>query len=378
MRILHIITRFDRTGSSGVVCRLARDLKELGHDIFIASGPAWDPDFDTRFLTEMGIVIIRIPSLRRDISPLRDLTAFFKIFKVIKEVRPDIIHTHTSKAGFIGRIAAAVARVKCVVHTPHGHVLYGYFGRFTTRVFICLERIATRFSSKIIALTDIEKKEYVQKRIAADNKITVIQCGIDIKGFIAGDGKALRSELGISSYTSLLGWVGRIDPIKGCDVFLKACALISRELPQARYLVIGDGILREEMEGLAQSLGLKGSVSFLGFREDMPVVMNSLSLLVHTPFNEGLGKVLLEAMACAKPIVACAVGGIPEIVTHGLNGLLVPAGDYVSIADESVRILKDKALSERLGKEGRKKAGAFDNRHMVEKTIKLYSELSAK
>jgi glycosyltransferase involved in cell wall biosynthesis len=242
-------------------------------------------------------------------------------------------------------------------------------------VFICLEKIASRFSSKIIALTGIEKKEYIAKGIAADNSIEVIHCGIDIKRFSLEDGRALRSELGVSSETPLVGWVGRIDPIKGCDIFLKACRQINRELPQARYLVVGDGMLRREMEGLAQSLGIKEMVNFLGFRDDTPAVMSSLSLLVHTALYEGLGRVLLEAMACAKPVVASKTGGIPEIIIDGLNGLLVSAGDYGATSRAAVRVLRDKALAARLGNEGRKRVDVFSNELMVEKTNKLYREL---
>lgn len=377
MRILHIITRLDRGGSAGVVLDLAAGLKNRGHDVFIATGPTVEPQRDIEsFSKETGIKVVHIKPLRRNINLFLDIFAFFKTFKVINDIRPDVLHTHTSKAGFIGRIAGWAAGTKVIVHTPHGHVFYGYYSNVISKAFILLERFAARFSDAITTLTLIEKEEYVREGVTIADKITVIPCGIAIESFFTGKGR-VREELDIKEDTPLLGWVGRLESIKGCEVFLKVCSLISKELPYAKFLVAGDGPLRKELEELASSLNLNDRVSFLGFREDMPAVMNSIDLLVHTPLNEGLGRVLLEAMACKKPIVTARVGGIPEIVDHGINGLLVPSGDYVSMAEESLKILKDSKLAERLGQAGRQKTSVFGTELMVEKTHKLYRELLA-
>ncbi|HEX8949988.1 MAG TPA: glycosyltransferase family 4 protein [Dissulfurispiraceae bacterium] len=373
-----MITRLDRGGSAEAFLNLALEFKRMGHDVAIATGPSLNPQADIGdFSKTHGIPVHSLPSLRRDVNPFRDIPAFLETLRVIRTVRPDVLHTHTSKAGFIGRIAGRVAGAGAVVHTPHGHIFYGYYGRLLTGIFILLERIGARFSDRIVTLTDLEKREYIEKGIADDGRITTIPCGIFVKDF-SPMGGALREELGIAPGIPLVGWVGRLDPVKGCGHFLGTCRLIKEELPDARYLVVGDGPLRREMEELSRSLGLSREVIFLGFREDIPSIMSSIDLLVHTPLNEGLGKVLLEAMASAKPIVAAKVGGIPEIVTHGLNGLLVPPGDCASGARESVKILKDRALAEKLGNEGRKRVAAFDNSWMVEKTVELYRGLLAK
>ena len=375
MKVLHIITRLDRGGSAEAFLDLVSDLKRLGHDISVATGPVLEPQADIdAFSKATGIQVNYIPFLKRNVDPVRDILAFLGILKLIRSINPEVIHTHTSKAGFIGRIAGRIAMIKVIVHTPHGHIFYGYYGGLASRIFIFLERIAAKFSDRIITLTDIEKREYINKGIAADDRIVTIPCGIYIDQFTKSN-KSIRDELGIPPGSPLVGWVGRLEHVKGCEYFLRACHLMKKEVPYAKYLVVGEGSLKREMEELACLLGLQEEVIFLGFREDIPSIMGSIDLLVHTPLNEGLGKVLLEAMASAKPVVASAVGGIPEIITHGLNGLLAPAGDYVSIATESVRILKDKALAERLGREGRKKAGAFDNRRLVEETLKLYKGL---
>lgn len=159
MKILHIITRLDRGGSAEVALDLATGLKNAGHDVFMAVGPTSDPQTDLmEFSKTTDIPLIQSWSLRRNINLFWDIPAFFEVFKIIKTIKPDILHTHTSKAGFIGRIAGRIAGIKVIVHTPHGHVFYGYYKNIAGRIFVVLERIASRFSDKIITLTDIEKK----------------------------------------------------------------------------------------------------------------------------------------------------------------------------------------------------------------------------
>ncbi|MBI5893793.1 MAG: glycosyltransferase [Deltaproteobacteria bacterium] len=393
MKILHIITRLDRGGSAEVVLNLVSGLKEKGHDVFLAVGPTVEPQADIKlFSKNSNIPVSYLKFLIRNINPFRDIPAFFEILKLIKKIKPDVLHTHTSKAGFLGRIAGRLAGVKTVVHTPHGHIFYGYYNSLISRIFIYLEKLASRFCDKIITLTEIEKREYIKEGVADKEKIISIPCGIDIDrftqlegkshpslltGFTLNKDKSIRNKLAISPDAKVIGWAGRLEPVKGCEYFLRACHLIKKDLPDVKFLIVGDGPLRKEMEELALSLDLKNEVIFLGFRNDMPEIMNSIDVLVHTPLNEGLGRVLLEAMACGKPIVAANVGGIPEIVKHDINGILVPSKDYVSTANETIRILKDKKLAERLGEGGKKVAMGFSIKTMVEKTNRLYNTLLA-
>ena len=374
MRVLHIITRLDKGGSADVFLDLVAGLKGMGYDVFVAVGPTLDPQADINaFSARTGIPVYHIKSLRRDLNPFQDVLAFFEILNLIRKIKPDVLHTHTSKAGFIGRIAGRIAGIKVAIHMPHGHVFYGYFSRLTSRVFMYLEKIAARFTNKIITLTEIEKTEYLHENLAPDNKIVTIPCGIDIVKF-SSSRMTVRNEFCISPDMPVIGWVGRAEAVKGCEYFLRACHLIKKELPGARFLVVGDGSLNGDMEKLAYSLDLNKEVTFTGFRTDIPAIMNSIDLLLHTPLNEGLGRVLLEAMTCGKPIVAANVGGIPEIVEDGMNGFLVPPGDYISMARESLRILKDTELANRFGSANRNKALNFSTGQMVQKIHNLYSE----
>jgi glycosyltransferase involved in cell wall biosynthesis len=374
MRVLHIITRLDKGGSADVFLDLAAGLKGMGHDVFMAVGPTLEPQTDIKAFSEKtGIPVYDVPSLRRDCLPFTDCLALFEILKIIRKIKPDVLHTHSSKAGFIGRIAGRIAGVKVTVHMPHGHVFYGYFNSIKARLFVFLEKIAALFTDKILTLTEIEKADYIREKISVDNRIVTIPCGIDIERY-ASSSMTVRGEFGISPDQPVIGWVGRTEPVKGCEHFLRACQLIKKELPEARFLLVGDGALMGEMEELADSLEIRGEVTFAGYRTDMPEIMNSIDLLLHTPLNEGLGRVLLEAMTCEKPVVAADVGGIPEIIEHGIQGLLVPAGDHVSMAEETLKVLKDPDLAKKLGSAGREKALNFSTEEMVQKVHKLYNE----
>lgn len=374
MRVLHIITRLDKGGSADVLLDLTSGLREMGHDVFIAVGPTLEPQTDIdAFSLQSEIPVHHIKSLRRDCSPFIDCLAFFEILKVIRKIKPDVLHTHTSKAGFIGRIAGRIAGVNVAVHMPHGHIFYGYFSSMKTRLFIFLEKMAALFTYRILTLTEIEKMDYIREKIARSEKIATIPCGIDTDRYSVSH-RTVRDEFGIPSGLPVIGWVGRAESVKGCEYFLRACHLIKKEMPDAKYLFVGEGPLKEEMEGLAHSLGLNGEVIFAGYRTDMPEIMNSIDLLLHTPLNEGLGRVLLEAMICKKPVVAANVGGIPEIIEHGVHGLLVTAGDYASMARESLKILKDPELAKVLGNAGRERALDFSTENMVRKVHHLYNE----
>jgi glycosyltransferase involved in cell wall biosynthesis len=374
MRVLHIITRLDKGGSADVLLDLTSGLRKMGNDVFIAVGPTLEPQTDIdAFSIKSEIPVYHIKSLQRDCSPFTDCKAFFEILKVIRKIKPDVLHTHTSKAGFIGRIAGRIAGVNVAVHMPHGHIFYGYFSSIKTRLFIFLEKIAALFTYRILTLTEIEKLDYIREKIARAEKIATIPCGIDIDRYSLSH-RTVRNEFGIPAGLPVIGWVGRVESVKGCEYFLRACHLIKKEMPEARYLIVGEGPLKGEMEELARKLDVSEEVIFAGYRTDMPEIMNSIDLLLHTPLNEGLGRVLLEAMVCEKPVVAADVGGIPEIIEHGVQGFLVPAGDYTSMARESLRILKDPELARLIGCAGRERALDFSTENMVRKIHNLYKE----
>ncbi|MBI5286781.1 MAG: glycosyltransferase family 4 protein, partial [Deltaproteobacteria bacterium] len=378
------ITRLDRGGPPRLLLRLAEETRKKGFDVVIVSGPSKEPEKDMeRFTERTGIPVRIVPQLVRDVSPLKDILALFSLIHIIRKESPSIIHTHTSKAGFLGRVAGRVCGVRCIVHTPHGHIFYGYYGRIKTRLFIVLERIASCFCDRITTLTELEKEDYIRLKVAREDKLIPIYCGVDLGDFTEEGLLDIRDELklapdrsiqGLDKGTKLIGWVGRLEEVKGCFVFLEACRLIKEEFPEVKFLLAGDGPLRKEIEDWAE-VHLKGSLLLLGHRTDIPKIMRGIDIFVLTSLNEGFGLVLVEAMAAGKPVVATNVGGVSEIVLDGETGLLVPAGGSEGVARAVETLLSNPALALGLGKKGKERAQLFDIERMTDKTINLYREL---
>jgi glycosyltransferase involved in cell wall biosynthesis len=373
--ILHVITRLDRGGSSGVVLDLARRLRRRGARVGIAVGPTNDPQEDLEnFAHETGVVFIPIPHLKRPVSLFSDWLAYKELKSYIRLFRPHIVHTHTSKAGILGRFAARAAGVGRIVHTPHGHIFYGYFGPLTTRLFIRAERLAAGITGRVVTLTRKGRDDHLQVGIGRPEQYRIIPSGIDVERYISADRSKVRKEIGCGD-SRTVGWAGRLTPIKNCAAFLHAAAEISRREPGVRFLVAGDGEERDMLHQLARSLGLGGKVVFLGDRRDMPEVLAAMDVFVLSSRNEGFGRVIVEAMASGAPVVSTNVGGAAEVLGEGKAGLLVPSDAPGELAAAVMQILGDKALYDRLRDSGRKRAADFDIRVTVDAYEKVYLEL---
>jgi glycosyltransferase involved in cell wall biosynthesis len=378
IRLVHIITRLDRGGSSEVVLDLASRLDPGRFEVRIITGETREPICDlAQYTRQTGIPITVYPRLCRDIMPLNDLMACVYLIRQLLRIAPDIVHTHSSKAGILGRIAAAVTGVPVIVHAPHGHVFYGYFGRLTSRCFVWMERIIALLTDRIITLTELGKQDHVRYGVGPPEQFIPIPCGIDLSRFRQGEagGRALRNTLALHPDERLVLWAGRLVPIKGCDVFLRACALVVQAQPGIRFFVLGDGPLADSLKTLADALGLTGAVRFMGQRSDMPAWMWAADLFVLSSLNEGLGRVLLEAMAARTPVVATRVGGVGEIVQHGVTGLLVPPSAPDRLAEGMLTLLSDRPLARRLGERGYMRALEFGTPDMVDRTAALYNAL---
>lgn len=377
IKILHVITRLDRGGSARALLRLSEGLGKEGFDVAIITGPSREPEEDLEgFTGRTSIPVHSIPSLVRDISPFKDLLAFVALFRIVKRIYPDILHTHTTKAGFIGRIVGRLCRVKVIVHTPHGHIFYGYGGRVLSWFYILAERVASRFCDRIVALTPLEKEDYVRLKVAKEENIVVIPVGVDIERYLKEEGDAdIREELGIDPDLPLIGWVGRLEEVKGCFDFLKACSIVGERFPMARFLMVGDGLLRGDIEQWIKKHGLEDRVFLLGYRRDVPRIMKAMDLYVLTSRNEGLGMGVVEAMAAGRPVVATGVGGVPTAVVDRVTGLLVPPGRPDEIADAIAIILSNPSMAEGMGRAGRERARAYSVEAMTRAYIDLYKEL---
>ena len=332
---------------------------------------------------KQGIEIIDVPSLIRRISPIDDLRALVAIYRHIRKIQPQIVHTHTSKAGLLGRLAAWLARVPIVIHTPHGHVFYGHFSRLLSRIFLQMEKLLGRVTHHQIALTPEEGKDYLNLGVAKSNNLSVIHSGVDLAFFKrnASGRNPKGNELAIPPDSLVVGYVGWLIPIKGVTYLVDAMAEVIQRHPTSLLVLVGKGDEKGEEEiklnKQVENLGIADSVRFLGWRSDVNKIMGCFDIFVLPSLNEGMGRVLVEAMAAGLPIVASRVGGIPDLVKHGENGILVPPANAGALEQAISDLLSDKARRKRMGEAGKKMCRPYSVEAMVEKIDNLYARLLA-
>jgi len=295
-----------------------------------------------------GVSPVRVPGLGRAIRPAADLIALAALTRHLRRLRPDLVHTHTAKAGTVGRVAALLAGVPVRVHTFHGHVLTGYFGPAATALFRRIEAALARRSTLLVAVSPRQRDELIALGVAEPERITVIPVGLDLAPFLnaASHAGRLRAELGLSPEIPLVGVVARLVPIKGVDLFLRAAALLRQRVPGVRFVIAGDGPEREALEGQVTALGLDGVLRFLGWRHDLPALYADLDLVVLSSRNEGTPVCLLEAMAAGVPVVATAVGGVEDLVQDRMTGRLTLPGDAGALASAIAEVLADRRAAQ--------------------------------
>jgi len=338
-----VFSRLNIGGPSIHVILLTAGLRHAGYETRLVVGRESEREGNLDDLAAArGVEVTRLAGLGREIRPIRDLRALIALWRLMRRVRPQIVHTHTAKAGMLGRLAAVLARVPIVVHTYHGHVLSGYFSRFQTGVFRGIESVLARVSDRLIAVSDSVRDDLVTLGVAPASKLQVVPLGLELQ-HLAGElprGR-LRSLAGIPSPAPLVGIVGRLVPIKDVPTFLAAAALVQGRMPEAHFAIIGDGEERVRLEGLTAGLRLTGSVHFLGWQRDLASVLGDLDVVVNSSLNEGTPVALIEALAAARPVVATRVGGTPDLLEDGRLGALVPPRDPTAMADAIVSILAD-------------------------------------
>jgi glycosyltransferase involved in cell wall biosynthesis len=386
MKILYIITRIDHGGSAEHVARAAQDLLARGtYDIHLISGKA--PMTDSMIVQDiqrLGIRYLVIPELVRLIHPWKDAIAFLKLFRHMRCQKFDIVHTHTSKAGMLGRWAAWAAGVPVIIHTPHGHVFYGYYGRWISAFFVAIERLAGLITTRLIMLTAGEQADTVSRHIIARHKCVIIPCGVEIKEFREKkiDLHAVRRQAGFSDTDHIVGTVTRLEKVKGNRYLINAWQEVSQSYPRAKLLIVGNGSERSFLESLAENLGIRSSIVFAGFRNDIAELISILDFFVLPSINEGMGKVLIQAAVLGKPSVGSDICGIPDVIKHEETGLLVPPADSRSLAQAIMRLLGDPEMRARYGAQARQWVTGsvdghprFSNEAMAAKLDALYKNL---
>ncbi len=331
-------------------------------------------EFAAQRFREVGANIMTSRFWRRSISPLFDLLAFWELFRLCQRKKFDIVNTHTSKGGFLGRIAARLAGVPLVIYTAHGYIFNEVDSRLTAIIYTCLEKFAAYFCDLVISVNEEERLIAIEKKVVSPDKIVTVLNGINVSKFEnAVPTELLRRELDPSGEAILIGTTGRLASQKGYVYLIKAMPLIIERYPKARALFVGEGPLEGELKSLAGELGIADKCRFLGFRKDIPELLACFDIFVLPSLWEGLSITILEAMAAGKPVVTTNIKGNREAIDNGVNGLLVNPADSLALADTVINLIRNKEHARNIGlMANRKVRESFSEERMIERTLDLY------
>ncbi len=384
LRIVHIITRLILGGAQENTLLTVEGLHHRHKDrVTLVTGPPIGPEgslLDRAY--RQGLDVRVLDTLRRSIHPWRDWLSYRALVELLRELAPDVVHTHSSKAGILGRAAAARAGVPLVVHTIHGPPFHRYERWWRNRLYIAAERRAARHTDAFISVADAMTDQFVAAGIAPRQKFTTIQSGMETEAFLhpprtRGD---VRRELGYGDSDVVVGKIARLFELKGHDDVIAAAAQLVPRLPQLRFLLVGDGLRREELQSRIAAAGLTEHFRFTGLvpPDRVPELLHAMDIVVHCSLREGLARVLPQALIAGRPVISYDVDGAREVVLPGRTGFLLPVGSVDRLAESIEQLARDAALRARMGAAGRALfAGPFRHEHMTERIRALYETLLA-
>jgi glycosyltransferase involved in cell wall biosynthesis len=410
MKIVRVIARLNVGGPAKHVVWLTRGLQSAECETLLVAGtvPPGEDDMGY-FASEMGVIPVSIPEMSREISP-RDALTIWKLYKIFLRERPDIVHTHTAKAGTVGRVAGFLYRWSTAgvflghprqcrfVHTYHGHIFHSYYGGLKSRIFLMVEKILARLiTDRIVVVSEQQRKEINEDfGVGRDTQFAVIPLGLDTNVFVNWKerGRSFREEFGLKTNDILVGIVGRLTEIKNHELFLRAAADFKTKFLQGsvgttvKFVVIGDGSRRKDLEAQAYSLGLAEDTIFTGSRRDPENFYPALDIVALTSRNEGTPLTLIEAMANARPVISTAVGGVIDLLGDPVSqnsearfvicerGLSVPANDAPAFAQGLYRLAGNATLRREIGERGLQFAQThYSQKRLLEDVRALYSDL---
>jgi glycosyltransferase involved in cell wall biosynthesis len=344
--VLRVIDRLNVGGPAIHAALTSRGLDPRRFRTVLVHGHVEAEEADMGYLLDERVERVVIPSLGRELRPLADLVTLWRLYRVIRRERPDVVHTHKAKAGALGRVAALLAGVPLRVHTFHGHVFRGYFGPAKTRFFVGVERGLARLTTRLVALSDGLVDELADRyRIAAASRFTVIPLGFDLAPFAAAEQHRgeLRRRLGVAREVKLVGIVGRMVPVKDHRTFVAAAATLAAARPDVEFVFVGGGELEADVRAELAARGLTARAHLLGWCRDLERIYPDLDVVALSSVNEGTPVTLVEAMASGVPVAATAVGGVPDVLRGGARGELAPPGDARALAAAIARALEPAA-----------------------------------
>jgi glycosyltransferase involved in cell wall biosynthesis len=384
LRVLHIITRLIVGGAQENTLLTCEGLAAMPeYDVTLATGIDRGPEGDLLDRAGKTVKLALVPELGRNINPLADTVAFWKLVRLIRRGRYHIVHTHSSKAGVLGRIAAKLAGTPLIVHTLHSLVFHEYQPWIVNRTWWAIKKICAPMTDHFLSVSSIIVRKAVAARIARPEKFTTVYSGMELDWFLhsKADGAAVRREFGIPADAPVVGKIARLFPLKGHDQLMDAAPEIVRRVPSVRFLLVGDGILHDHLRERARGAGILDNFIFAGLiqRERIPEMLAAMDVVVHTSLREGLARVLPQALAMGKPCVSFDIDGAPEAVIDGETGYLVRAYDYTTLAARISTLLADPELRARMGECGRRHVDPrWRAETMVAGTAAVYRMLTEK
>jgi glycosyltransferase involved in cell wall biosynthesis len=366
-KVLRIINRLNLGGPTYNAAYLTKHLSSK-YETMLLAGMKDDTEASSEFIVrDMGIEPQYIADMHRSINPMNDVKAFFEIIKIIRQFKPDIVHTHAAKSGALGRMAAFICGVPVIVHTFHGHVFHSYFHPVKTKIFILIERFLAGISTKIVAISNLQKKELTQDfKICKPEKMEVIPLGFDLLRFTENQEekrKKFREDYNVGKDEIAIGLIGRLVPVKNHRLFLDAINQIkSQTTKKVRFFIVGDGEERGNIERYAKDLEIdfistnfkneKVLLTFTSWIKNVDYVNAGLDIITLTSFNEGTPVSVIEAQASNKPVVSTMVGGIQDVVIENETALLSPSGNVKAFANNLLKLVEDDDLRNSFGKKG--------------------------
>lgn len=344
IRLMRLTTRLRISGPALQAVLLTARMRDYGYETCLVAGhvPPAESDVLER-AAAYGVDPTILPILTRTVNPLAILPALWQMVRLMREYQPHIVHTHTTTAGFLGRVAARIAGVPVVVHTLHVYPFEGYYNRITTSIFIWLERIGAYLSDSIITLSEGLRRQLTEQYpITRKQRITILPLGLDLTPYtqMKRHRGGFRPAHNIPADVPLVGIIGQLIPVKNHTLFLEAAQRVRQKLPDAHFVIIGDGHLRPMLERRLRDLDLEGHVTFTSWIEDVAAAYSDMDVLVNSSHNEGTPLPLIEALAAGCPVVATHVGGIPDLLDGGRLGALVSPNDPQALSDAIVQTLQ--------------------------------------
>ena len=379
MKIIHAITRLDKGGSSTNTLLSASGLAEKGYEVDLLYGKTNGADDALmRKAKGNGVNFIEESSLLRDIHPGADLKALFNIFLILRKGKYDVLHAHTSKAGLICRIAGKLAGIRNIVYTPHGHVFYGYFNRGMTRVIVLVETLLAFITNKIIGLTSSECEEWISFGVGEKGQYESVASGVDFDYLdsLVVDVSSMRGRLKIPKDKILIGSVGRFVEVKGYKFFIEAAIEQLKKRDNVVFILVGSGELKEKYVRMISEAKVSNRFFIIPWQDNPAGIINAMDIFVLSSINEGMGRVLVEAMYFEKPVIASCVGGVPGLVSDR-EGILVKAGSSVLLSKAIDELFEKSNSWSSLGSSAKAKViKQYSAKVMVDKLDVLYKEIS--